>query len=168
MGRRTVLPLIGVLLLAGVAGAEPTPASETGKEAHLPEELSWIVGSWAGEAGGVEMEEHWIAPKGGVMLGLHRDVFDSQPVFFEYLRIESTPEGTFYVASPRGGESTAFRLVEATNRRATFSNPAHDFPQRIVYRLENPDRLCARIEGEREGRRASREWCWRRVGGPSP
>jgi hypothetical protein len=28
-----------------------------------------------------------------------------------------------------------------------FENPAHDFPQRIIYRRLSPDSLVARIEG---------------------
>ncbi len=35
--------------------------------------LDWMLGSWSGEDDGVHMEEHWLPPRGGVMLGLHRD-----------------------------------------------------------------------------------------------
>jgi hypothetical protein len=33
----------------------------------------------------------------------------------------------------------------------TFENPAHDFPQRVIYKLTAPDKLGARIEGMRNG-----------------
>src|SRR6266436_2543525 len=50
--------------------------------------LAWMAGSWQGTAGGVEMEEHWLAPRGGEMLGLNRDVAGGRMVSFEFLRIE--------------------------------------------------------------------------------
>jgi hypothetical protein len=34
----------------------------------------------------------------------------------------------------------------------TFENPEHDFPQRIIYRLETGDALYARVEGTENGK----------------
>ncbi len=116
--------------------------------------LAWLAGSWAGEAEGARMEEHWALPAGGLMLGMHRDV-SPRGTFFEYLRIERRADGIHYVAQPRGGAPTAFRLVESRPRRAVFENPAHDHPRRILYWLDGAG-LHARVEG-REG---ASEWLW--------
>ena len=51
-------------------------------------ELSWMAGSWSGIARGIEMEEHWTAPKGNSMIGMHRDVAKGRTALFEFLRIE--------------------------------------------------------------------------------
>ena len=107
-------------------------------------------------------EEFWSEPAGGVMLGLHRDVFPDDSSFFEFLRIVSTDQRITYVASPRGVGTTSFALVEIDGQSATFENPGHDFPQRIIYRRED-DRLIARIEGETDGGPAAREWVWELV-----
>jgi hypothetical protein len=123
--------------------------------------LAWIAGTFRGVVGGIEMEEYWTTPEGGVMLGLHRDTREGKLLFFEYLRIEATDDGIDYIASPRGGESTHFRLVEQGERRAVFSNPDHDFPQRIIYSRDG-DTLCARIEGKEGEQTRSKEWCWQR------
>lgn len=148
-------PIVTVVLaLACSAAATPVSPSPT------VDQLNWMAGSWSGESGGARMEEHWMEPRGGMMLGLHRDLLPDGAVFFEYLRIETTPEGIVYVASPRGGKSTNFRLLESKGRRVVFHNPDHDFPQRIIYELRDEARLCARIEGKREGREAATEWCW--------
>lgn len=109
------------------------------------------------------MEERWTAPKGGMLLGVHRDVFDSGRVFFEFLRIERRAEGVFYVAQPRGLAPTDFRLVESLGRRVAFANAEHDFPQRIAYWLDDAGALHARIEGEDDGAARSEEWTWPRV-----
>lgn len=123
------------------------------------EDLRWMVGHWAGAAGGVEMEELWIEPKGGVMLGLHRDVTPAKPAFFEFLRIEDREGEVVFVASPLGSGETEFRLMDVGQQHVAFENLEHDFPQRIIYRREG-EGLTARIEGVVEGKLESTEWSW--------
>jgi hypothetical protein len=107
------------------------------------------------------MEEIWLAPKGGMLLGLHRDVVPGQRAFFEFLRIVESGDGIVYEASPGGRPATAFTLTSLDGERAVFENPAHDFPQRIIYMRQGDD-LRARVEGMQNGRARSEEWAWRR------
>ena len=144
------------LAIAGLADGGPAHAAE---RTDLSD-LAWLVGAWQGRQGGTEMEEHWIAPKGGLMLGLHRDLFSSGSTFFEYLRIESRDDGVFYVASPRGRAGTAFRLIANADRRVVFANPEHDYPQRILYWIDGDGALHARIEGTQNGENRASEWRW--------
>lgn len=98
------------------------------------------------------------------MLGLHRDVAGGKAVSFEFLRIQTTPEGIVYFASPRGAPPTPFRLVEDESGpgRAVFENRKHDFPVRILYWLTPDGALHARIEGPGEKPKAF-EWVWRKA-----
>ena len=80
--------------------------------------LGWMAGAWASEDGRVE--ELWLPPKGGVMLGLHREVSAGGDVFFEYLRIEQHADAVVYQASPMGREPTPFRSVEIGVQRVVF------------------------------------------------
>jgi len=125
--------------------------------------FAWLVGSWAGKEGETQMEEHWTHACGGVMLGIHRDVSPSRRTFFEYLRIEKTPEGIVYWASPRGRTATPFRLTENEEGKAVFENPEHDYPQRIIYSRGPDGTLRARIEGTENGRFRASEWHWQRA-----
>ncbi|HUP65427.1 MAG TPA: DUF6265 family protein [Thermoanaerobaculia bacterium] len=124
------------------------------------EDLAWISGQWRSVIGGVVMEESWLPPAGGIMLGMHRDVRPEGKPFFEFLRIEMDESGPVYVAQPRGREATRFPLKKSDGQRVTFENPEHDFPKRIIYWKES-DRLCARVEGDEPG--AAEQWCWERV-----
>lgn len=166
--------LTGLLLLLisviGCAQARPqAPSSEL-------EALSWMTGYWKTEAReGRITEEHWMAPKGGLMLGVNRvleaGAKGQKAVFFEYLRIEEKrrADGRYEVvllASPQGRPATPFRLVESGEKWATFANPQHDFPQRITYRLEADGSLHAEVEGVERGRPQSSRWVYRRAGGP--
>jgi hypothetical protein len=48
------------------------------------------------------------------------------------------------------------------HQKVVFENPDHDFPQRILYWLEDADVLRARIEGTEDGENRGVEWTFRR------
>jgi hypothetical protein len=139
-------PLIVLLFALPLFAAEPTM-----------QDLSWMHGHWAGKVNGVEMEEVWLEPRGGLMTGMHRDVREGKGASFEFLRIVSLDSGLAYLAQPQGQPPTAFRLAESKPNRVVFANPEHDFPRRIIYWLQD-SKLCARVEGPAGTR--GEEWCW--------
>jgi hypothetical protein len=150
--------IVAIVLAWALAGAELGRAGEP-----RIEDLGWLAGAWAGSQGGVDVEEHWTAPRAGSMLGVNRTVKGDRTVAFEFLRIEADPSGLVYLASPQGRPATPFRLKELSGQRVVFENPEHDFPQRVLYWRDAEDSLHARIEGTRGGRTAAQEWVWRRL-----
>ena len=122
------------------------------------DDLKWLTGHWTATIAGVQSEELWSAPAGGMLLGIHRDVRPNGKAFFEFFRIAETKDGIVYFAQPGGRPATEFTLTESSDGRAVFENPRHDFPQRIIYTLQE-GRLCARVEGEGN---PPQEWCWTR------
>jgi Domain of unknown function (DUF6265) len=153
---------IARLLWIALAFVTASPSAQTARPAtQTPiSVLSWMAGSWAGAAEGVEMEEHWTSPRGGCMLGLHRDVAKGRTVLFEFLRIEEQGGKLVYLASPKGAPPTPFTAVEVGPSRVVFENPTHDFPQRILYWRDGTD-LVARVEGTQGTTAAHQEWRWR-------
>jgi hypothetical protein len=146
-----------VTALAGLSLAAATGAAGGSQRSRLAE-LAWMAGSWANEQDGKRSEEHWTAPAGGMMLGVHRDV-EGASGSFEFLRIEESAGKVTYLASPQGRPATPFELVESSAQRAVFANPKHDFPQRILYWRDGAS-LCAAVEGPMEGETIHQEWCW--------
>jgi len=68
------------------------------------------------------------------------------------MRIEETESGSLIlVATPSGQDTNTFELADIAEHEVTFADPAHDFPQRVIYRLLGPDRLLGRIEGDFNG-----------------
>jgi hypothetical protein len=122
------------------------------------DDLAWMAGRWTATIEGVQMEEIWLAPSGGLLLGMHRDV-SAKRTSFEFLRIAETKDGIAYLAQPGGKAPTAFALAESSAHRVVFANPQHDFPKRILYWLDAGN-LCARVEGDGG---AGEEWCWSRA-----
>ena len=54
-------------------------------------DMSWMVGSWTGNALGGVTEEAWAAPAGGSMVGMFRLTKNGKPVFYELTTL--TEEG---------------------------------------------------------------------------
>jgi len=66
--------------------------------------------------------------------------------------------GVVLHASPGGRfPTTEFALVDLDDQRAVFSNPDHDFPQRITYQRDG-NRLHAEIEGAEDGEKKVAGW----------
>ena len=113
--------------------------------------LAWLAGCWQRASGGRIVDEQWMAPRGGMMLGMSRTVRDGRAVEWEAIRIEERGGKLAFVASPSGQSTTEFLSAEIGDDGVVFENPAHDFPQRVIYRRGAADSLWARIEGERSG-----------------
>ena len=153
---RTGVRLTRVLVLLAMAvpalRAEDRPAIE---------KLDWLAGCWRGTTDGAVTEELWMAPSGGVMLGLHRDVSADGEVSFEFLRIVESDGGIVYEARPSGHETTEFPLIELGENRAVFENRSHDFPKRIIYRRVS-SMLRVQIDGG-DDESGARRWTWSRA-----
>lgn len=125
--------------------------------------LSWMTGSWLERKEGVDTEEHWIEPKGEMMLGVGRTVRGGGKVAFEFMRIASTPNGISYFASPQGRPAHEFPMTQLEDKKVIFEDPNHGFPRRITYWLDGDGSLRARIEGTAQGEPRSREWRWTKL-----
>lgn len=114
--------------------------------------LAWLAGCWQAEKGEAGSGEHWLPPAGGTMLGVSRTVKNGKTVEFEFLQLRVNAEGKLvFIALPSGQKETTFVASDVSKDAVTFENPQHDFPQKVIYRLQPDGRLVARIEGERGG-----------------
>jgi len=118
------------------------------------EDLSWLSGCWQSEnkEKNSSVSEFWTSVAGQSMLGVGRTIKNGKTMDYEYLRIVQDDKGIFYIAKPKANaEETPFKLTKLTAAGAVFENPAHDFPQKVIYRVEGA-KLFARIEGNNKGR----------------
>ena len=112
------------------------------------DQLAWISGCWEGRGPNRVYTEYWMKPEGGLMLGMSRTVSGGKATEFEFLQIRQQASDISYIAKPSGQTETAFKLIRNSDKEAVFENPSHDFPQRVIYRLQPDGSLVARIEGK--------------------
>lgn len=132
-------------------GAQPVST-----DLHDVHSLAWLEGCWAGNVNQRNFREQWTPVRGTMLLGVGSTVYQGKVQDYEYLRIEARPDGVFYVASPSGKGETPFKLTsigpaEDQATLYTFSNPANEFPQEIVYRRATGGWLYATIQGKLKG-----------------
>jgi hypothetical protein len=117
-------------------------------------QVAWLAGCWQADGGEAGSVEQWMAPAGGAMLGMGRTVKAGRMSTFEFMQIReaATGGGIEFHAMPAGQAPATFPAKAVSDAEVTFENPAHDFPQRVVYAADGPSRLKARIEGTLQGR----------------
>jgi hypothetical protein len=116
--------------------------------------LAWMRGCWEGKVNQRDFREEWLPTAGDMMLGVSQTTLRDKTIDFEYLRLESRPEGVFYIAAPSGKNEAAFRLAGQTTSGGdevfTFvtATPGAEYPQRIIYRHASEGWLYATVEGK--------------------
>jgi hypothetical protein len=120
-----LLPLVLGLLTIG-------PQAEAASDS--PALPGWMAGCWQSSSGDRWSEECWMSPRGGMMLGTSRSGSGDRVTEWEALRIErDAASGMAYRASPQGRGWTTFAWSADGRAGLTFTNAAHDYPQRIRY-----------------------------------
>ena len=142
-----------IALLLALAAQTAAPAAP----AAPPPDLSWLGGYWLSCEGAREVSETWSGPRAGTLVGGSLTTEANGQVSHELSRIGPSRAGLSFFAQPSGQPAAEFPLKSAASGRAVFENPAHDFPQRIIY-ARRGDRLTARIEGVMDGRTTAMEW----------
>jgi hypothetical protein len=126
------------------------------------DQMAWLRGCWIHVKPNGVVEELWTGPGGGVMLGLGRTARDGQLREYEFVRIVEADGSLAYVAEPSGQARATFPLKSLTADEAVFEDPAHDFPQRVIYRRLGPDAMTGRIEGQIGGQAKAVDFPYKR------
>jgi hypothetical protein len=125
--------------------------------------VAWLQGCWRSIRGETTIEEQWMAPRGGTMLGMGRTVRGSTLVEYELVLIKEQEGRLAYEAHPSGQPSATFTATTASDGSVVFENPQHDFPQRVGYRRDGADSLQAWIEGQVSGKSLRVDFSYQRA-----
>ncbi|HWH83373.1 MAG TPA: DUF6265 family protein [Burkholderiaceae bacterium] len=146
-----------IVLWSGLSLAVPAAAEPADVQA-----LAWLQGCWAQRTPERIVEEQWMAPRAGTMLGMSRTVRGDKLVAHESVLLREH-EGRFeYAVSPSGQAPTVFTSISVGANRVVFENPEHDFPQRVAYARDGSE-LRAWIEGTLKGQPRRVDYRYQRV-----
>jgi hypothetical protein len=101
-------------------------------------------------------------PEGHTMLGMSRTVVDGKTTEWEFLMIREGAKGLEYVAKPSRQPEAVFTATTASASDVVFENPAHDFPQKIMY-TRTGDALVASIEGPMNGKTRRIDFSYKKI-----
>lgn len=144
-----------VVALVAVAAFSNAPVAAQGSTDHTlrldeggaaeslsVDELGWLVGSWRGEGLGGVVDEVWLPPEGGGMVGVFRLTRDGEVAVYEIMTIREDSPGLVlelkhFDADLRAweaqDETVRFPLVKAEGATLYFDG--------LTYAREGPDQL---------------------------
>ena len=159
-----VLISIVVIFLCCQKGIEKEKNMEDQKPVFALKNLEWIVGTWKQETSRGTTYESWQMINDSFWQGQDYRVTGIDTVVMEKLSLEITDDGVFYVpVVPHNEGAVYFKMIEQSPNKVIFENPAHDFPQRIIYMKISNDSLHARIEGINEGEESAVDFYFSRI-----
>lgn len=176
MGKHASATIAIIMALGGTLAAATDQPGATGTAVASPDQsrvgsaatmsiraLGWLQGCWQQANARRIVDEQWMTPRGGLMMGMSRTVQGDSVAEHEVLHIRETAGLVVYHAEPSGQQPTDFTAISLSDSQVTFENLAHDFPQRVMYRRRGADSLVARIEGIRNGQLRGIDFPSRRV-----
>lgn len=160
--------LVIALICTLTACNNPKIATEN-EPISLPKKIaqaSWLVGSWASTSKERSNYETWEKYNDSTYVGRSYSVQQGDTVSFESIKLVQQGEAINYIPTVRGQNNdmpVMFILISSDSNKLIFENPAHDFPQRITYRMMSPDSLIAEISGLINGEHHAQKFPMRRV-----
>jgi hypothetical protein len=125
--------------------------------------VEWMQGCWEQSSPQRTIDEQWMSPRGGSMLGMSRTMRDGRLVEHELMILTERGDQLAYEAHPSGQTPATFVSSMITPSMVVFENSTHDFPQRIGYERKGADSLTAWVEGPQNGRTRRIEFAYQRA-----
>jgi hypothetical protein len=138
----------GLVMRRALLGGACLLLSVQALEAQAPASIGtagWLAGCWVQRRGQATIEEQWMAPAGGTMLGMGRTIKDGRLDDYELILIREKDGRVDLEAHPMMQPVAVFTATIVSDSLLQFENPRHDFPKLIAYRKHGADSLLARV-----------------------
>jgi hypothetical protein len=132
-----------------------TSFTNTRQDAVFSELTTLTGGTWTMKTRKGMICEQWQKDNNRLLSGRSFQVSGTDTSWLENLELAATGEAITYHSQVNGqndGKAIPFTLTAAKDGRFVFSNPTHDFPQRIIYEFVTKDSVHAWIEGTINGK----------------
>lgn len=159
MKRNTYLAILTLALAFSACKKEETVTKDKIKMAE------WLIGSWENETDQGILSENWEKTNDSLFHGQSYFIKKKDTLHSESVELSQNGEELIYSPTVKGQNNdlpVAFKLTSATAKQLIFENPAHDFPQKITYRMITADSLVAEISGNQQGKPASESYPMKR------
>jgi hypothetical protein len=178
MMQKGLMAAIGGVVVIGMAATAraqtPAPAAgPAGVDARV-EQLSWVAGPWRGTLNDRTIEQHWMTPLGGSLVGMYRSIRENRASLYEllameqqgdhvFLRIKHFAPGAGLVSQEAKEQSADHVLVKLDGRIAVFEGSAGGSPVRVTFSSPDQDTLDITVERQREGKPVATEFKYKRI-----
>lgn len=162
----------GIILLLAIITLQACHHDESKQsdKKNIPatDRLHWLNGKWMMQDKEGIITEEWHGVNDSLMEGRSDFLTGDTLIPFETIRIYRQKDSLFYEAKAAGqnnDQPVAFAMTSITDSGFVAENPAHDFPQKISYRLVHKDSIHAFVEGDQDSRTKRIDFYYRRKTG---
>jgi len=159
------------------AGASVESAFPAAQSANPPANatlanLAWLEGRWQGTWGPRIIDQTWMAPKAGTMIGVFREVGNDNTLVVELFSLVETSAGIEYrsrhftpsLAPWETSAPSVLKLTSADPARIVFENALDGKPKRVVFTRTGPDTYTSTSEiASNQGESQVTEITYRRI-----
>lgn len=160
----SIILMLCVLLLASPVNL--SPQDTTRLPGNKINGLSWLLGKWQMKDKNAVTYEFWEKQNDSTYKGVSFTLAGSDTVFYESILLQESGSDLFYIPLAKGQNDekpVVFTFVGFRDSNFVFENPAHDFPQKIVYRQTGNGTLLAYIEGAIKGKTKRKDFPMQRI-----
>ncbi len=173
--RPAAFVLIALLATAAAAEAQTTGLPAPAKASV--DQVAWISGAWTGTLNDRTIEQHWMTPLAGSMVGMYRSIRDNKATLYEILAIEQDGDGLALrikhfapgaglVSQEAKDESMNHALVGIEQRKAVFEATTATGPVRVTFTSPDAATLNIVVERQREGKPVATEFKYKKAARP--
>lgn len=119
------------------------------------EKMNWLIGYWELKLNEGLLVESWTKANDSIFIGKSYFLKGSDTIHSEKIQLTQSKENLFYsptVAGQNNDKAINFKLTSINETLFVFENPAHDYPQKISYSIENTTSFTATISGKMQGK----------------
>lgn len=125
--------------------------------------FSALCGQWQGKAGNGVFYENWRQEDDLTYAGEGYYVEKGDTLVSEKITICKISQFWCFIAIVNESSPVLFTLSEPEGKEWIFENREHDFPQRVIYSMQEDGSLVARVEGKEKGEFRKEEFMLRKV-----
>jgi hypothetical protein len=136
-----------------------TPMEITSKKYDAIENANWLIGRWENNSAEGNLSEFWTKTNDSTFHGESYFVIENDTVFGEKVELMQRGKDFIFearVAKQNDEKPVPFKLTKSSETEMVWENPAHDYPNKIVYQTVGNDSLVAEIFGTKD-KKAKRE-----------
>jgi hypothetical protein len=126
------------------------------------EKMSWLVGEWENKMPEGVLTETWTKSNDSTFIGKTLFINEKDTLHSEEIILIQKGETLLYIPTVKGqndDKPVEFKMTESkTENEFAFENPAHDYPQKIVYKKVSDTKLVATISGKQQGKPSSESY----------
>jgi len=169
--KKTLTYLIPCVLISLIsckeAHDEKLPPKEiASKKYEAVENANWLIGRWENNSAEGNLSEFWTKANDSTLLGESYFAIKNDTVFGEKVELMQTGKDFVYevsVAKQNDEKPVPFKLTKSSETEMIWENPAHDYPNKIVYQKVGNDSLVAEIFGTKDGKAKSEVFKMKKV-----